>query len=221
LGGPNLKNVITLDIAVSEIKQACEKAAEDKNRSPFFFVVGSGISSPSVPLASAVQRDCEARARLLNRTDAPPSADPVVAYSHWFRAAFPHRIQRQRYLQDMIKDKPITHANLRLAHLLIEGAISNIVVTTNFDDLLSRALTLFGKQHIICDDPGTVERIDPEKPDIQLIHVHGSYWFYDCRNTSAEIRDRAMPQRDTTLTMAALDLLSNVVLQDCVRRRPA
>jgi len=128
----------------------------------------------------------------------------VDVYSHWFRAAFPHRIQRQQYLRSLIADAPITHANFRLAHLLIRGSISNIVVTPNFDDLLSRALTLFGKQHIICDDPRTVERIDPEKIDIQLIHVHGSYWFYDCRNTRAEIQDRAMPHSDTTLTMAAL-----------------
>ena len=104
----------------------------------------------------------------------------------------------------MIRHAPITHANLRLAHILIRGAISNIVVTPNFDDLLSRALTLFGYQHIICDDPRTVERIDPEKPEIQLIHVHGSYWFYDVRNTRSEIHDRALPDADTTLTMAAL-----------------
>lgn len=205
MASPNIKNIISLDTAVSEIKQACEKPADGGNgRSPFFFFVGAGISYPSIPLASTVQRECEEKARSLGRLDKPSTADHVETYSHWFRSAFPHRILRQQYLRDLMKDAPITHANLRLADLLSQGTISNIVVTPNFDDLLSRSLTLFGKQYVICDDPRTVERIDPEKSDIQLVHVHGSYWFYDCRNTNEEIRDRALPLAETTLTMAAL-----------------
>jgi tetratricopeptide (TPR) repeat protein len=199
-----MKNVTTLETAVNEIKQACRKANDPGARSPFFFLVGSGISHPSVPTSGTIQTDCEEKARCLGRSDGPPAADPLSVYSHWFRAAFPHRVQRQQYLRGLIEHAPITHANLRLAHLLINGAISNIVVTTNFDDLLSRALTLFGKQHITCDDPHIVDRIDPEEPDIQLIHVHGSYWFYDCRNTTAEIQDRALPQPSSTMTMAAM-----------------
>ena len=137
-----------------------------------------------------MQHDCELKARLLNRTKEPATQDPAGVYSYWFREAFPQRIKRQEYLRDLIKNAPITHANFRLAHLLIRGSIANIVVTPNFDDLLSRALTLFGKQHVICDDPRTVERIDPEDSNIQLIHVHGSYWFYDCRNTGRKLVDK-------------------------------
>lgn len=204
-----LRKCIPLADAVSEIKQACDDSNAigsdgSKGRSPFFFFVGSGISYPSIPLAPEIQRHCEETAKGLGRNAELRGADPNDAYSQWFKAAYPHRVQRQEYLRGLIKDAPITHANFRLAHLLLRANISNIVVTVNFDDLLSRALTLFGEMPIICDDPRTVERIDPEKPDIQLIHAHGSYWFYDCRNTSEEILDRARPLEDTTLTMAAL-----------------
>jgi hypothetical protein len=66
----------------------------------------------------------------------------------------------------------ISRANFRLAHLLIEGAISNLVLTANFDDLLSRALTLFGCGHIVCDHPGALQRIDFEdNRDVQIIHL--------------------------------------------------
>lgn len=204
-----LRKSIPLADAVSEIKQACDASNasgtnEGRVRSPFFFFVGSGISYPSIPLAPEIQHHCEEIAKSLGRNAELRGTDPNDAYSQWFKAAYPHRVQRQEYLRGLIKNAPITHANFRLAHLLLRANISNIVVTVNFDDLLSRALTLFGEQPIICDDPRTVERIDPEKPDIQLIHAHGSYWFYDCRNTSEEILDRARPLEDTTLTMAAL-----------------
>ena len=200
---------LPLSDAVSEIKQACDSSnvgnpETGKGRSPFFFFVGSGISYPSIPLAPEVQRHCQEVAQGRGRKAEPRGADPNDAYSQWFKAAYPHRVQRQEYLRGLIKDAPITHANFRLAHLLLRATISNIVVTVNFDDLLARALTLFGETPVICDDPRTVERIDPEKSDIQLIHAHGSYWFYDCRNTSEEIVDRARSREDTTLTMAAL-----------------
>ena len=198
------KNLIDIKTAVSEIKQACREAKENKERSPFFFMVGSGISYPSVPLAPEVQRQCEEKARNLKRDASPKEGDPANTYSHWFRAAYPQRRQRQIYLEGLINGVSITHANFRLAHLLLAGAVTNIVVTPNFDNLLQRALNLFGKQYLICDDPRTVERINPEHDDIQLIHVHGSYLFYDCRNTTVEIADRAKPLEDTTLTMAAL-----------------
>jgi tetratricopeptide (TPR) repeat protein len=197
------KNIIDLETAASEIKQACERRDEHA-RSPFFFFVGSGISTPSVPLSREVCKECEAIARDRRRTTGPPSDETAVAYSHWLKLAFPHRIDRQQYLQRLIKNAPITHANLRLAHLLIDRQISNIAVTTNFDDLLARALLLFGETPTVCDDPRTVERINPDKPEIQIVHVHGSHWFYDCTNTGDEIASRSRPSAETTLTMAAL-----------------
>lgn len=71
----------------------------------------------------------------------------------------------------MIERKAITRANLRLAHLLSEKKVSNLVVTPNFDDFVSRGLTMFGVPHITCDHPHTVDRIDPEQGDLQIVHV--------------------------------------------------
>jgi len=82
-------------------------------------------------------------------------------------------------------------------------------VTPNFDDFLSRALTLFGQPHIVCDHPNTVERIDPESSEIQLVHVHGTYWFYDGCNLRAEIEARTEDSRERSVTMQSL--LDNVL----------
>jgi tetratricopeptide (TPR) repeat protein len=196
--------ILDLRTAASHIKQACDENRESKWRSPFFFMVGAGISHPPVPLASDIEAECKEVALKYGRMELPAGKRALDTYSHWFGTAFPQPIQRQRYLRKLIEGKQISHANLRLAHLLLEKTISNLVVTPNFDDLLSRALTLFGRQHIICDHPNTVERIDPEADDLQLVHVHGTYWFYDCCNLQGELRARANPSIHTNLTMASL-----------------
>lgn len=54
-----------------------------------------------------------------------------------------------------------------------------------------------------------LQRIDLSSDDVQIIHVHGSYWFYDCCNLKREISDRAEMQRDTSFTM--LSLLDNLL----------
>ena len=180
------KNIIDLKTAVSHIRQACETEGLGAS-SPFFFIVGAGISRPVVPLASQIVLHCKETAQRYERVVQPEPTSPIELYSTWFQAAYPHPKNRQEYIRRMIEGKSITRANLRLAHLLSEKKVSNLVVTPNFDDFVSRALTLFGIPHVTCDHPHTVERIDPEQRDLQIVHVHGTYWFYDCCNSSYEV----------------------------------
>jgi len=167
-------------------------------------MVGAGISFPSVPLANEIVSQCKVTASEYGRSGEPKTQDPLNLYSHWFETAYGEPNQRQGYLRKLIEEKQITHANFRLAHLLLNDKISNIVVTTNFDDFLSKALTLFGKRHIVCDHPQTVGRINYAEPDLQIVHLHGTYWFYDCCNLRGEIQDRSQQSQRTTSTMAAL-----------------
>jgi tetratricopeptide (TPR) repeat protein len=138
----------------------------------------------------------------------------MEVYAHWLQRAFPDRGLRQDYFKKWIADKPISHANLRLAHLLSEKKLATLVVTPNFDTFLSRALNLFGQEHIVCDHPATTERINPESADVQIVHVHGTYWFYDLCNLPSEIRDRSVDTRLQSVTMPSL-------LDDILRRHSA
>lgn len=134
----------------------------------------------------------------------PTGNSPLDKYSHWLEKAYPQASQRQRYFKKLIENQPISHANFRLAHLLSEERLATLVVTPNFDDFLSRALTLFGQPHIVCDHPNTVERIDTESTEIQIVHVHGTYWFYDCCNLRGEIEARTEDSRERAVTMTSL-----------------
>ena len=170
------------DPAVSEIQQACQENRDCGKGSPFFFLVGAGISNPPIPLAFELEEQCRQTAARYRRTQEPLKSDPIARYSHWFRQAFPQREQRQRYLRQVMERAFISRANFRLAHLMLNSSVSNLVATTNFDDSLSRALRLFGHSHVVCDHPRTTARIDLLSQDTQIVHVHGSYWYYDCCN---------------------------------------
>ena len=94
-----------------------------------------------------------------------------------------------------------------MAHLLVDGRLTRLLVTPNFDDFCSRALHLFGVPHVVCDHPATTARIDLDGPDVRIVHVHGSYWFYDLINTDDEIEQRARGRFDSGMSELLDDLL--------------
>jgi tetratricopeptide (TPR) repeat protein len=196
---------LELEQAVNQIKNACRSSSDPPTQQrKFFFIIGAGVSLPSVPLARAITAHCKQEAERKGSQSHQAEKTTSEDYSYWLQEAYPQRSDRQRYLRELIEGKPISHANLRLAHLLLDPEIANLVVTTNFDDFLSRALTLFGKPHVVCDHPNTTERIDPERQDVQIVHVHGSYWFYDCCNLTDEIAQRSERSHQRNQTMASL-----------------
>lgn len=199
------RNIINIEQALKDIILARNDSKEhNEARAPFFFMVGSGISVPSVKMVSEIQNDCMIEAERLNRKVEHPSSDAQTAYSQWFEAAYPHRLQRRRYLEGIIQDQPITYANFRLAHLLQENAITNVVATSNFDELLEQSLNILGQPYVVADTSRTVDRVDPEEQSVQVIHIHGSYRFYDLQNTENEIDRQSRLAQDTPITMAAL-----------------
>ncbi|TAN62586.1 hypothetical protein EPN18_04470, partial [bacterium] len=200
---PNNKEprFIKLKEAISHIKQACEAVELGKNPSPFFFIVGAGLSKPPIPSSSEIITHCQEFAKTYGRTDPCASTSPMDIYSHWFGKAYNSPVLRKNYLKGIIENKPISHANLRLAHILSTKKVANIVVTPNFDDQISKALTLFGIPFVLCDHPATTMRIDIEDDDIKIIHVHGTYKFYDLSNLSGEINDAAAASDSSPATM--------------------
>ncbi|MGZ7109077.1 MAG: SIR2 family protein, partial [Methanobacterium sp.] len=197
-----------LQDAVLEIKQACEF-----NNYPFFFIVGAGISTPSVPLAGEIINECKSIARKYGIDQTKNSSGNMDEYSYWFEKALPHRKSRQEYLSKLIKNKSVTPANLRLAQILSDRKIGNLVITPNFDDFLSRALHLFGCNHIVSDHPQVLGKIDEENNDlIQIVHVHGTYLFYDCCNLGTEIKERAEHQSMSFFLSSVLKRRSPIVV---------
>ena len=63
---------------------------------------------------------------------------------------------------------------------------------------------------IVCDHPLTTARINPDRRDvIQIVHVHGTYWYYDCCNLKYEITAQA---RETDRELSSMPMLLTQVL---------
>jgi tetratricopeptide (TPR) repeat protein len=206
---PPEPKLIALKEAVRYIGRSSERGRLRRPpHNPFFLMVGAGVSFPAVPLAGGIIEDCRKE-----RPDSrePDGHSPMQSYSWWLEQAFHNPDDRRVYLQEKIQGKPPSLANLRLAHVLLSRKITNLVVTTNFDDHLSRALTLFGEPHVVCDHPETLPKIDLGDDGLQIVHVHGTYWFYNCKNLVGQIEAEAMRSDTTPFTMRDFlgDLLIN------------
>lgn len=105
---------------------------------------------------------------------------------------YPSRERRRRYIAGLVEDKNISSAALQLAHLVSSRKITNLVVTTNFDDFVFRALTLISANAECLDDPAIDWRIQCSRAqNFQIVHLHGSYRAYDLRCLEGDIRDRS------------------------------
>ena len=185
---------LTLQQAVGEIVQTVRARHQSPDRAPdpFFLIVGSWICSPSLPTATEMEAGF--------REKLEKAGVPCPCCLHSPRRATPASsrppTRKPRtggsFLEGLLRGKALSAANLRLAHFLggrdSEGRphLTHLVVTPNFDDQLSRALRLFGYDAEVIDNPATVDFLDRERTrDVQIVHVHGTYRHYDCRNSAA------------------------------------
>jgi len=205
--------VISLAQAVSEIKRAIEEKDGTGPRavhSPFFFIVGAGISYPQVPLAKDIEQRCRQKVAQASPGFEPPEAGSAFErYAACIEAAYPHAEQRRAFLHGLMRSVRLSAANLRLAHLLGEGRLTNLIFTPNFDEMLSQALRFLGYPVIVCDHPGMTGRLDTLRDDIQIVHVHGTHWFYDLRNLPNELKKAA--SRSPWASLSLPDFLASVL----------
>jgi tetratricopeptide (TPR) repeat protein len=184
-------NVISLSVALEEIGQIC---GSQLSVSPLFLMVGAGVSWPVIPTVNNIIDDCkraisgrsEATGIIL---DAP--TDPKLAYSWYIETAFPSPVERWRYFAGLIKDKPLSKANRLLAVALAKRLFGNILLTTNFDDQIERALHVLGAEHPgAIDSPEDVYKLDGNSPFPQILYLHGKFVFQNLANSEAEIQKR-------------------------------
>lgn len=197
--------MIELDLhsAVDQIVRATRRRAPS-GAAPFFFIVGAGISYPPIPLAAGIEQLCRKEILDQGLTPPPVGGSALDRYQTCFETAFSQAEERQIFLHQHLHSTRISAANFRLAHLLSEGDLTKLVFTPNFDEMLTRALRLFGHETIVCDHPKTTQRIDPRRPDLQVVHVHGTHWFYDCCNLRGEIEGQARSDLTDSISMGQL-----------------
>src|SRR5438105_1741570 len=181
-----MKEPLNLDRAVEQICRV-----KDPNK--FFFMIGAGVARPMVP--GALEMIEEWKSMVGDGSPPPVISSPkpttLDLYEAWYQAACFDSESRQESLRKKIQNQLISAANYKLAKIVNDGKLARIVGTTNFDMFLLKALGYLGCEPLFYDHPQTAnERFDMSRPDPQLIHVHGTYLFYDCANLRGEIVEK-------------------------------
>ena len=158
---------------------------------PYFFIVGAGVSVPEIPSASKIVDICKETIReidpeLFAQYDEESKsfiANEMKYYSSWIEYAYPNRIDRSQLFKELCNKAKISSANLMLAQILHSGQFANTVFTTNFDDSIKKALELMGTKNFFCAE-NVMDNlvVSNQTKNIQVIHVHGTFNFYDCAN---------------------------------------
>ena len=163
---------------------------------PYFFIVGAGISVPEIPAARDIIEQCKNEAKKRDKSgyiDFSKNLDSkeistMDEYSSWIDFVYPNRIDRSNWFRKLNDKSKISSANLLLSQILDSRIIANTVFTTNFDDSIKRALELIGaKNYFISENAMDNLVVNTSTEDIQVVHVHGTYNFYDCANLKEEI----------------------------------
>ena len=166
---------------------------------PYIFIVGSGISAPEIVTAGGIIEHCKDRVKKLYGEESEEwkrvledsetlKANSAKYYSYWFGQAYKNKKNRQQYLRDMINKARISTSNLRLAQILNNKKIATTVITPNFDNHLLKSLNLLGNYNVFSAN-NVLDNValDKGSDTIQIMHVHGTYEFYDCCNLENEI----------------------------------
>lgn len=166
---------------------------------PYLFIVGAGISVPEILPASGIVKHCQDKVKELygdNEEELNSIFDKAGTltvnsaeyYSYWFGQAYKNKIHRQQYLKSIISKARISTSNLLLAQVLNSRKIATTVITPNFDDQLLKSLNLLGNYNVFSAN-NVLDNIALSKNsnEIQIMHVHGTYQFYDCCNLKNEI----------------------------------
>lgn len=134
-----------------------------------------------------LQRICDVAERLRKNS--------AKYYSYWLEQAYKNKIHRQQYLKNIMNDSKISMSNLLLAQILNTKTIATTVITPNFDNHLLKSLNLLGNYDVFSAD-NMLDNIalNANSKTVQIMHVHGTYEFYDCCNLESGIAKIAQGQ---------------------------
>lgn len=173
---------------------------------PYVFIIGAGISAPEILTANGIIRHCQEKVKELYQEDEEElqriferaevlQSNSAKYYSYWFGQAYKNKIHRQQYLRNIINNARISTSNLLLAQILKNKRIATTVITPNFDNHLLKSLNLLGNYDVFSAN-NVMDNIALNKNSniVQIMHVHGTYEFYDCCNLENEITKIAQEQ---------------------------
>src|SRR5690606_12610927 len=109
-------------------------------------------------------------------------------YSYYFEKCYPDPLVRQEFLSSLVRDKKPSIGFMCLS-ALVEGKKVNTVWTTNFDDLIEKAITALNFQSCQVVSPDNAKSVQNFRSDIPtVVKLHGDFRYDALQNTDAELQ---------------------------------
>lgn len=131
----------------------------------------------------------EANKRILqSHFDERGESNIVNPYSHYFNECYPDPIVRKEFLTELVRDKKPSIGFLCLA-ALVEQLKFNVVWTTNFDDLIEKAINGLNYKSCQIVSPENASSVQSYKTDIPtVVKLHGDFRYDPLQNTNEELQ---------------------------------
>lgn len=179
--------ILPLSIAIAE------------GRGNYALFLGSGISKAAgIPTGEEILWDTLKRIYELKKEIKDPLDDELkewfnksqyrdMTYSDILEVISESRDGRRKFLEKYFKGKKPTHAHKKIAELIDAGFIK-IVITTNFDRLMEKALDDRNVEHDTVASDSDLEQVVPrEHSNCRILKIHGDYKHVNILNTEAEL----------------------------------
>ena len=109
-------------------------------------------------------------------------------YAHYFQQCYPDSNVRQDFLTNIMRDKKPSIGFLCTA-ALIEKNKFNTIWTTNFDDLIEKAINTLNHKSCAIVSPENAASVKNYQDDIpQIIKLHGDFRYDSLQNTQEELQ---------------------------------
>ena len=166
-----------------------------EGRRAYIFFLGSGISkAASIPTGGEIFWNTVRKLYQLETESVPEDDQQPEAwfqkseyrdftYSKILEELCRLEAERRDFLENFFLGKSPTKAHEHLADLVAQGLVK-IIVTTNFDQLMERALEDKGVSFDVVASAADLEQVIPrEHANCRILKIHGDYKRLNIRNT--------------------------------------
>jgi hypothetical protein len=109
-------------------------------------------------------------------------------YSYYFEKCYPDPLVRQEFLSSLVRDKKPSIGFMCLSALVEEKKV-NTVWTTNFDDLIEKAITAINFSSCQVVSPDNARTVQNFRSDIPtVVKLHGDFRYDALQNTDSELQ---------------------------------
>jgi len=130
----------------------------------------------------------EANKKVIQSYFAEEDANVTNYYSYYFEKCYPDPLVRQEYLTSLVRDKKPSIGFMCLS-ALVEGQKINTVWTTNFDDLIEKAITAVNFKSCQVVSPDNARTVQNFRNDIPtVVKLHGDFRYDALQNTDEELQ---------------------------------